>query len=117
MKRTVSAAARGEGRLDTPDDLAESDIPLVAGEFGREDNQGAEPGTLAADDIHQPIGAARRSEITARHEPGSGANETEDGLSGSEEMTRQIAEDLPTGAGDDVESIPVFDRGDTLPRV
>ena len=46
-----------------------------------------------------------------------GANETEDGLTDAEEMTRQAAEDIPTGSNVEEEDVPVFDRGDLPPKV
>ena len=55
--------------------------------------------------------------MTGRHDPGSGANETVDGLSGTEEMTRQAAEDIaPQTRNDKTRETPVFDRGDRIRR-
>jgi hypothetical protein len=54
-----------------------------------------------------------RSIVTGAHDPGSGANETIDGLSGTEESTRQAAEDEAPGTADvdtDADDTPVFDR-------
>ena len=73
--------------------------------------------SASPDDITQAIGAVPKSTITGKHDAGSDANETIDGLNETDEMTRHVVEDLPSGSGDDVEDIPVFDRGDTLPRV
>jgi hypothetical protein len=59
-----------------------------------------------------------RSEITGRHDAGSGANETMDGLTSSEESLRRGAEDIPLGVpAPELEDLPVFDRADTLPKV
>jgi hypothetical protein len=44
-----------------------------------------------------------------------GANETIDGLSGTEERTRQAAEDETEV--DDFEDLPVFDRADSTPKI
>jgi hypothetical protein len=79
---------------------------------GHEDRHGADPRFIGADDVDQPIGARPRSEITGRHDEGAGANETIDGLSETEELTRSYAEDIPTSDNDeDEEDIPVFERG------
>jgi hypothetical protein len=46
-----------------------------------------------------------------RHDAGSGANETTDGLDASTEALRHAAEDTPSGATpEDIEVVPVFDR-------
>jgi hypothetical protein len=48
-----------------------------------------------------------------RHDPGSGANETVDGLDATTEELRHAAEDTPPGTGPGkIEKIPVFDRAD-----
>ena len=48
-----------------------------------------------------------------RHDPGSGANETVDGLDATTEELRHAAEDTPSGTGPGkIEKIPVFDRAD-----
>lgn len=90
----------------------------LPGPAGREQNQGAEPDTLSGDDLRQPIGAEPRSTVTGSHDAGTGANETADGLSGTEEMTRQAAEDIAPDAIDDddegEEELPVFDRAETI---
>jgi hypothetical protein len=98
-------------------EVLDRDAPALEGSTGREDSQGAEPGSASADDVHQPIGASRRSTMTGRHDDGMGANETEDGLTDAEEMTRQAAEDIPTGSNVEEEDVPVFDRGDLPPKV
>jgi hypothetical protein len=61
-----------------------------------------------------------RSQITGRHDAGSGANETVDGLTSSEEAVRRGAEDIPLGApapATELEDLPVFDRADALPKI
>jgi hypothetical protein len=83
----------------------------------RGDNRGADPGTIAADEIDRPTGGTPRSEVTGRHDTGSGANETPDGLSGIEEMTREAAEDIaPRTRYDETRETPVFDRGERIRR-
>jgi hypothetical protein len=85
---------------------------------GREDHLGlAETTPLAGSEINKPIGAHPRSEITGRHDAGSGANETLDGLTSEEEALRAAAEDTPSGRTEDDRDIPVFDRGEMLPKV
>jgi hypothetical protein len=53
-----------------------------------------------------------------RHDAGSGANETVDGLDPATEDLRRATEDTPSGASpDDVEKTPVFDRADRAPKI
>ena len=53
-----------------------------------------------------------------RHDAGSGANETEDGLDATAEALRHAAEDTPSGAlPDDLEKVPVFDRAGLAPKI
>lgn len=53
-----------------------------------------------------------------RHDAGSGANETTDGLDATSEALRHAAEDTPSGASpEDVETVPVFDRADLAPKI
>lgn len=48
-----------------------------------------------------------------RHDAGSGANETTDGLDASTESLRHAAEDTPSDAlPEDLEIVSVFDRAD-----
>lgn len=117
MNQTSSFDPEQRSGFANEGELREDELAVLGNPVGRDDEQGGEPGTLAAEDVHQPVGAIPKSTITGRHDAGSGANETIDGLDETEEMTRQTAEDVPAGSGDDVDDIPVFDRGDTLPRV
>ena len=53
-----------------------------------------------------------------RHDSGSQANETVDGLDAEAEALRHAAEDTPSGAApDDVEKTPVFDRAGRAPKI
>ena len=53
-----------------------------------------------------------------RHDTGSGANETVDGLDATTEELRHAAEDTPSGAGPGkIEKTPVFDRADIAPKI
>jgi hypothetical protein len=55
---------------------------------------------------------------TRRHDAGSGANETIDGLDGITEELRHAAEDTPSGSGPGkIEKTPVFERGDLAPKI
>jgi hypothetical protein len=93
----------------------ESDGLLLPGITGREDNLGADPVSESSLDVSQPIGAEPRSAVTGRHEPGMGANETVDGLSGNEEAVRRAAEDETEAGGFD--DLPVFDRAESMPKI
>lgn len=94
-------------------EVSEQDSTLLGRIVGREDQNGAESGFLGADDTNLPLGATPQSVITGRHDDGSDANETIDGLNESEEMTRHLAEDIPTGTSEGEEDLPVFERGRT----
>jgi hypothetical protein len=96
-------------------EVSEADRPVLRGIAGREDNLGADPASVSALDIDQPVGAVARSTVTGRHQPGMGANETADGLSGTEEAIRSAAED--EDEVDELEDTPVFDRAEALPRI
>jgi hypothetical protein len=96
------------------------------GEVGKADSvalrnpidRGANPPGMSTSEVNKPIGAYPRSEVTGRHDAGSGANETIEGLTSSEEATRRGAEDTPIGDwGEEPEDLPVFDRADALPKV
>ena len=50
-----------------------------------------------------------------KHDSGSQANETADGLDSYAESTRIGAEETPIGRKDIKDELPVFDRGDTPP--
>ena len=99
--------------------LKPEDSVLLESPLGRENDFGADPGTLAEDEIRHPeVGAHPKSEITGRHDEGSGANETIDGLDEMQEAARHGAEDLPASEkGDDFEKLPVFDRAEAEPKV
>jgi len=113
MDRKESGAKRSEYANER--DIGEATATTLPGPTGREHRQGAEPESIAAQDVAQPTGAEPRSTVTGRHDPGSGANETLDGLSGTEEMTRQAAEDIvPHTRYDADRETPVFDRRDRV---
>jgi hypothetical protein len=96
-------------------EISEGTASVLPSGAAHKDNKGAEPGTLGADDIAQPVGARPRSSVTGRHDPGTGANETIDGLSETEEMTRISAEDVPPGDAAESDE-PVFDRAEEVVR-
>jgi hypothetical protein len=84
-------------------DLNEADASALIGPTGRE--------------APSPVGSHPRSEVTGRHDAGSGANETKDGLTSSEEELRRNAEDVPLGEPTtELEDVPVFDRGHAFPE-
>lgn len=85
---------------------------------GREDHLGlAETHPIAGSEIKKPIGAQPRSEVTGRHDAGSQANETEDGLNSLDESLRQSAEDTPSGGSARDADMPVFDRANAPPKI
>ena len=97
-----------------------SDAPLLETPMGRENDFGAaDKNTLNEDEIERPEVLSRpRSEITGRHDEGSGANETIDGLDELQEAARHGAEDIPVSDRDrDFEKLPVFDRGESERKV
>jgi len=97
-----------------------SDAPLLESPLGRENDYGAsDENTLSQDEIERPEVLSRpRSEITGRHDEGSGANETIDGLDEIQEAIRHGAEDIPASErDDDFERLPVFDRAESEPKV
>jgi hypothetical protein len=53
-----------------------------------------------------------------RHDAGSQANETKDGLDATTEELRHAVEDTPSGATpEDPEKTPVFDRAGAAPKI
>jgi hypothetical protein len=95
--------------------VSASDRSLLPGIAGKDDDLGADLASPAPIDAVQPIGAQPRIDVTGHHQPGMGANETADGLSGTEEALRAAAED--TTEGDEFEETPVFDRADIIPKI
>jgi len=96
-----------------------SDAPLLETPSGRENDFGAsDEGQLNEDELRRPEVLSRpRSEITGRHDEGSGANETIDGLDEIQEAVRHAAEDIPASEkGDDFKRLPVFDRAEAEPK-
>ena len=66
-----------------------------------------------------PVGVDAGKQVPPRrHDAGSGANETTDGLDATNEALRHAAEDTPSGATpEDVETVPVFYRADLSPKI
>jgi hypothetical protein len=76
------------------------------------------PRSVAVDEDVRPTRAQRRSDVTNRHDEGSGANETVDGLDENQEAARHGAEDIPASErGDDFATLPVFDRAESQRKV
>ena len=71
------------------------------------------------DDVRVPDASSRPlSEVTGRHDEGSGANETVDGLDEYQEAARHGAEDIPAAERrKTLKDVPVFDRAGTEPKV
>lgn len=109
--------ARNDGSTGqrTLDDVGKGrpDAALLESVAGREDDQGAEPGFAGTDDVRRPLGATPASATTGRHDDGTDANETVDGLNETEELTRRLAEDVPAGRGEARSDTPVFEKGRT----
>ena len=102
MDRTEKPKVRSEFANNS--ELNEGDASALIGPTGRE--------------APCPVGSHPRSEVTGRHDAGSGANETKDGLTSLEEELRRNAEDVPLAEPTtELEDVPVFDRGDALPKV
>jgi hypothetical protein len=107
MKRASNPAAP-EGKVSP------SDAPVLETPVGRKNDFGAsDENRLNDDEIQRPEVLSRpRSETTNRHDEGSGANETIDGLDEIQEAVRHGAEDVPASeTDDDFQRLPVFDRG------
>ena len=97
-----------------------ADAPLLETPLGRENDFGAaDENALNEDELERPeVLSPPRSEITGRHDEGSGANETIDGLDEIQEAVRHGAEDIPASEqDDDFERLPVFDRAESEPKV
>lgn len=112
MDRKETAAPKSEFANER--EIDSGTARTLGGPTGREDNPNADP-NIAAEDMKQPVGAVPRSAVTGAHDPGTGANETADGLSDIEEMTRQEAEDDAPGLADvnaEEDDTPVFDRAE-----
>ena len=117
MDATGASETRTNSEFANEAELQPDEAVLVATPLGRESVPGGEPGMLTAEDAVQPIGALPRSQETGRHDSGSGANETVDGLTETEEALRVAAEESVPGEAEDLDEVPVFDRADLLPRV
>jgi len=112
--------ARTARKQPAPDVAAPEDRALRESPLGRENDFGAsDEGTLTEDEIERPEVLSRpRSQITGRHDEGSGANETIDGLDELQEAVRHGAEDIPSSDKDrEFERLPVFDRAESEPKV
>jgi hypothetical protein len=103
------------------EDLTAGDATLLETPTGREDVSGASAhGTLLDDELRSENAPAfARDEVMAPHEPGSDADETDDGFNAVEEAVRHRAEDTPSGDGreDRPAELPVFERPLTQPKV
>ncbi|MEA2930208.1 MAG: hypothetical protein QOG38_2636 [Hyphomicrobiales bacterium] len=92
------------GRVRTASAIAPAD-PIV------------DPADITDEGVRLAEVASRpRSEVTGRHDEGSGANETIDGLDELQEAVRHGAEDIPDKRTT-LKDIPVFDRASVEPKV
>jgi hypothetical protein len=112
---TRPSAASKRPQYANQGEVNQSDAAVLETPFGHDDDQGAEPGSIAEDEVRRPLGGRPRSEITGVHDDGAGANETEDGLDGYAESARQEAEDV--AVGENKSNTPVFDRNGAPPKL
>jgi hypothetical protein len=113
-------AARASKPSPVEGEVLPSDTPLLETPMGRENDFGAgDENTLNKDEIERPEVLSRpRSQVTGRHDEGSGANETVDGLDEYQEAARQGAEDIPVSDRDrEFATLPVFDRAESERKV
>ena len=92
-------------RFANQSDVSPSDAAALPGPTGREGRR------LEGSEAAEPVAGQPRSGVTGRHDAGSGANETVDGLTASEEAIRRGAEETPIGAREIELDLPVFDQG------
>jgi hypothetical protein len=104
-------------RKQNPTLVPFADRALLETPIGRENDHGvADRGVLAEDEIRdKKILTEPRSVVTGRHDAGSAANDTDDGLNEVEEEVRKLAEDVPLGKTFDEPT--VFDERLTPPKV
>lgn len=98
-------------RLSTPD-LSPEDAVVLPSATGRTFNNDVPPDFVDVDQVNLPISTIPKSQITGRHDEGSDANETIDGLDETAELTRRLAEESPV-ADREEDDVPVFERGRT----
>src|ERR1044071_5414638 len=109
MDRTAKPKRPPQAAHETPQNQSDAMLSDVTGR---------KADSAFLDNASQPIGAHPRSEVTGRHDAGSRANETLDGLTPAEEAIRRGAEDIPIDRTDrEQEDLPVFDRGRAPPKV
>src|SRR5689334_21425587 len=95
MTRTTTRTATQPMR--NGEEVSKTDRVLLETPEGRENDFGAsDRDELINEEIERPeISSHPRSETTGRHDEGSGANETLDGLDQYQEAIRHAAEDIP----------------------
>jgi hypothetical protein len=69
MDRDELAAKKQSSTYANSAEVSESDAPVLPGITGRDDNLGADPGSVSALDIAQPIAAESRKAVTGRTTP------------------------------------------------
>ena len=92
-------------------EVNQQDAPALDGIAAREDDLGAEPGTLAQDDVLQPVGAHPVNES-----PTLDDDQTDEGLTPSEEALVRNVENTQSGEIPD-DDVPVFDRAQQAPKI
>ncbi len=117
MRATKQQPARPPKTTKTTAKAAESPLPETL--LADEDEVDAAGGTERDEEIERSEVTARPlSEVTGRHDEGSGANETIDGLDELQEAARHGAEDVPSSERrEKVDDVPVFDRADTERKI
>lgn len=119
MDRDESAAARRRtARYADEPELGPADRAALEAPAGEDLDESSRPENPTDDAVRRnDVGAVPRSAVTGRHDPGSGADET-DGHDATTEATRRAAEDVSTGDGteDRPRETPVFERGG-LPKI
>jgi hypothetical protein len=117
MDRKERPAPARPSRFANEGEVADRDVPALDGPAGREDDHG-DIAEGAFKDATDDVSTARpRGDVTGRHDPGSGANETDDGLSDTEEAVRREAEDEPVGVPGSGDGVPVFDRAEIIRKL
>jgi hypothetical protein len=118
MDRNQKPAPRRKREFANQGEIQRTDPAEFDSPTGREDHMGlAETHRIAGSEIKKPVGAKPRSEVTRRHDAGSGANETSEGLNSLDESLRRAAEDSRSGGADADEDMPGFDRANAPPEI
>ncbi len=113
MDRPRTTQAKRSSRFANTAPVGPEDRVLLETRTGREaPTIGREPDARQEEIREKGVGSRPVGDRTGIRQPGSGANETDDGLDATEEMVRHAAEDRPEGeeTGRRRVSPAVFDR-------